>query len=157
MRPAYWLPPGPDRPRRTWQRRSRIPVIVGGTLLLAVLAAITIIALALGSSPGHFTARGRVVIDSRSAQLTDGGGCVGSGRFSAVVGGAALRIGYGEHPDAFVGELSDGEVDGNSCVFSFSVDDVTSGHGTYSLQIADVVDEKVSEHDLRSGIRLTLF
>ncbi|MFE0749876.1 hypothetical protein [Gordonia sp. NPDC058843] len=71
-----WLEPGPPLPRRTWQRRTRVPVIVTTSIAMIVFALVVGVAVIAGllTTP-EFTAKGGVVADclTEVAALPDGG------------------------------------------------------------------------------------
>lgn len=71
-----WLDPGPALPRRTWQRRTRVPIIVTTSIAMVLFVVIVIAAVLAGllSTP-TFTAKGGVVADclTEDAALADGG------------------------------------------------------------------------------------
>ncbi|KSU58169.1 MULTISPECIES: hypothetical protein [unclassified Gordonia (in: high G+C Gram-positive bacteria)] len=79
--PEMWLDPGPPLPRRTWQRRTRVPVIVATAVALIVFAVIVGVAVVAGllTTP-TFTAKGGVVADCATERATlPGGGTLARG------------------------------------------------------------------------------
>ena len=62
--PQYWLAPGPDLPPRTWQRRTRTPIIIVSAVVGVVLAVIALGAVAWGVQGRDFIAEGEVLLTS---------------------------------------------------------------------------------------------
>lgn len=76
-----WLDPGPALPRRTWQRRTRVPVIVTTSIAMIVFAVVVGVAVIAGllTTP-VFTAKGGVVADcSTEVATVPGGGTLARG------------------------------------------------------------------------------
>ncbi|GAC54759.1 hypothetical protein [Gordonia amicalis] len=140
-----WLDPGPPLPRRTWQRRTRRPVIVGTTLAMVLFAAVAIGALLVGllTTP-TFTAKGGVVADCATevAALPDGG---------RIVRGAQVAI-Y----DAAGGEVAVTSLDrflraDEGCQLTFEVDGVTFTDAGYVVRVGDRFSQPVSTSALQEG------
>ncbi|MEE3852522.1 hypothetical protein VZC37_19430 [Gordonia sp. LSe1-13] len=138
--PAYWLPSGPMRPQRTWQRRTRSPIIIVSAVAGLALAAVAFVALGIGSvNAAMFTAQGVVVCPADPGQITPG---------------SAVRIYDETGEDLATTELGPRRTEDGRCEMSFSADEVPSARGGYVVRIGDVFQETVSESALAQGVVL---
>ncbi|GAA1894154.1 hypothetical protein [Asanoa iriomotensis] len=102
-------------------------------------------------SSGSFVVSGAVVLGS-SFTKDDQGGCAGTGTHADVVEGAAVVVvtagaGFGGGELAVSQALDDG-----TCRFSFSVNDVPAGEGTYVVMIGGQDVRNYSEEQLTAGL-----
>ncbi|MDL9938128.1 hypothetical protein QSJ18_15350 [Gordonia sp. ABSL1-1] len=148
--PTFWLDPGPSLPRRSWQRRSRRPVIalsVVGAVLLAVLA---VLALSVGVIRGlSFDADGQVAVDCETRTATvAGGGRIAAGDEVTIFAATGARLGSAKLVDLGSGPGA------RDCVLGFTVSDVDVVDGGYVVALGKVYSQTVTEDALRSGVVL---
>ncbi|QMU20124.1 hypothetical protein [Gordonia rubripertincta] len=140
-----WLDPGPPLPRRTWQRKTRVPVIVGTTIAMVLFAALAIGALLLGvlRTP-TLTAKGGVVAD-----------CVTE--VASLPGGGQIAR---ETPvfiyDAAGGEVSKTSLTGflrsdTGCQLTFEIDGVEYTDAGYVVRVGESFSQTVSTAALQKG------
>ena len=140
-----WLDPGPPLPRRTWQRKTRVPVIVGTTIAMVLFAALAIGALLLGvlRTP-TFTAKGGVVADCATEVAAQPGG-------GQIARGAPVFI-Y----DAAGGEVAKSALTGflrtdSGCQLTFEVDGVEYTDAGYLVRVGERFSQPVSTSALQEG------
>ncbi|TYQ09654.1 UNVERIFIED_ORG: hypothetical protein L601_003400000260 [Gordonia westfalica J30] len=140
-----WLDPGPPLPRRTWQRKTRVPVIVGTTIAMVLFAAVAIGALLLGvlRTP-TFTAKGGVVADCATEVAAQPGG-------GQIARGAPVFI-Y----DAAGGEVAKSALTGflrtdSGCQLTFEVDGVEYTDAGYLVRVGERFSQPVSTSALQEG------
>ncbi|MGV9710117.1 hypothetical protein ACWDTI_05585 [Gordonia sp. NPDC003424] len=142
--PEYWLTPGPMLKQRTWQRTSRVPVIIVSVIGVAALITVAVVALVIGSvSRSFFTARGVVLCSTlpiQARQITTGAPVVIFDESGAELASTSL------------GQRRNGE-DGQ-CELPFSARSVEAGKSGYVVRIGDVLQETVSGPALQSGVVL---
>lgn len=140
-----WLDPGPPLPRRSWQRKTRVPVIVGTTIAMVLFAAVAIGALLLGvlRTP-TFTAKGGVVADCATEVAAQPGG-------GQIARGAPVFI-Y----DAAGGEVAKSALTGflrsdTGCQLTFEVDGVEYTDAGYLVRVGERFSQPVSTSALQEG------
>ncbi|GAA14519.1 hypothetical protein [Gordonia alkanivorans] len=146
-----WLDPGPPLPRRTWQRRTRVPVIVGTTIAMVLFAAVALGALLLGvlRTP-TFTAKGGVVADcATELAAAPGGGQIARGTPVFVY-------------DAAGGEVATTSLSGflrsdTGCQLTFEVDGVEYTDAGYVVRVGESLSQPVSTAALQKGAVLRPF
>lgn len=143
-----WLDPGPALPRRTWQRRTRVPVIVTTSVAMIVFAVIVGVAVIAGllTTP-VFTAKGGVVADcSTEVAAVPGGGTLARGApvllYDATGGQVATTT------------LSVFLRAGDGCRLTFEVSGVEYTDAGYLVTVGDADDrfsESISTAALQQG------
>jgi hypothetical protein len=137
--PEMWLDPGPPLPRRTWQRRTRVPVIVVTSIAMVVFAAIVGVAVIAGllATP-TFTAKGGVVADCTTevAALPDGG---------TLARGAPVVLYDAAGGRAATTTLSVFLRGDDGCRLTFEVDDVAYTDAGYLLTLGDPAGPRFSQ------------
>ncbi|WP_232718120.1 hypothetical protein [Gordonia metallireducens] len=140
-----WLDPGPPLPRRTWQRKTRVPVIVGTAIAMVLFAAVAIGALLLGvlRTP-TFTAKGGVVADCATELASQPGG-------GQIARGAPVFI-Y----DAAGGEVAKTSLTGflrsdTGCRLTFEADGVEYTDAGYIVRVGANFSQPVSTAALQEG------
>lgn len=103
-------------------------------------------------SSGTFLISGTVVLgDGASFTKVDGGGCTGAGAHADVVDGAPVLI--VTPAGAASGTLSvPRTLDGDTCVFSFSVPEVPKGQNRYVVMVADQDPLQYAEDQLTGAL-----
>ena len=123
------------------ERRNRATFIVGTFVLLLL-----IISSCTNGGPGHLTARGTLAIPSTHDRVTFRGAgvdhqCVGTNGFDDLHAGARIAIRDGRGKILRVGRLGRGVPvaarygETFSCVFPFTIEDVSSNHHAYLVKI----------------------
>ncbi|MCF3938405.1 hypothetical protein [Gordonia tangerina] len=135
--PEYWLQPGPMLPQRTWQRRTRSPIILVSAVAGLVLAAVAVLAVMVGSvAAASFGARGVVLCATGAAD---------------VAPGSPVRI-YDETGEELAStRLGAPRTEDGRCEMPFTADDVPAARGGYVVRIGDSFQETVSESALSEG------
>ncbi|MGW6032403.1 hypothetical protein [Gordonia terrae] len=146
-----WLDPGPALPRRTWQRRTRVPVIVTTSIAMIVFAVVVGVAVIAGllATP-VFTAKGGVVADcSTEVAAVPGGGTLARGApvllYDAAGGQVATTT-----LSVFL-RADDG------CRLTFEVSGVEYTDAGYLVSVGDAdgrFSESISTSALREGVVL---
>ncbi|MGB3303161.1 MAG: hypothetical protein WBA98_10740 [Gordonia sp. (in: high G+C Gram-positive bacteria)] len=144
----FFLPQGPQLPRRNWQHRWKSGIRIGSILAAVVLVAGGVIASILGLiAASHFNASGAIEVSC----ITDPQESVSR----PARPGAVLSI-----LDASTGEKYGSTTLGRPttlpsgiCLQKFEVQDVRSA-GMYTLTIGDTYRTLVSEDQLRRGVLL---
>ncbi|WP_439029135.1 hypothetical protein [Gordonia terrae] len=137
--PEMWLDPGPPLPRRTWQRRTRVPVIVATSIAMVVFAVIVAAAVIAGllATP-TFTAKGGVVADcTREVATLPGGGTLARGA-SVVLYDAA----GGEVATTTLSVFLRGD---DGCQLTFEVDGVERIDAGYLVTLGDAAGPRFSQ------------
>ena len=150
--PQYWLAPGPDLPPRTWQRRTRTPIIIVSVVVGVVLAVIALGAMAWGVQGRDFTAEGEVVLTGGQYAVSSSDICGGTGEFEDLKVGARVRILDEELTILEEGTLGAPELSDNRCRLGFAVSGVPEGRGRYVVEIGTTVRHEASEGVLERGI-----
>ncbi|SIS20159.1 hypothetical protein [Williamsia sterculiae] len=155
--PELWLPPGADLPKRTWQRRSRRPVIVISTIGAVLLAAIAVVAVVFGAgglTDDTFTARGAVILTTD--QFTNSGdSCRGTGDVADLRSGTKVRIADADTEKVLAdGRLTDSTVTQDTCRLDFEIGDVPTSDHNYLVVVGVSTAQTVTENELRGGIRI---
>jgi hypothetical protein len=148
-----------------YRRRKRMIVIIAGSVLVAMIAAVSVAATQSLSrtGAGKKNAAGVVSLVDRTLYLSDNGsntaatgGCHGVGAYSDLVGGGAVSILDSAGKQIASTQLQPGTIDANGyCEFPFQVK-VTTGHGPYGVQITRRSVTPVTEAALFSLVTLTL-
>ena len=119
---------------------------IGGIALL-LLAAMSLVGCGAGTDakasaakpkpkePTSLTVKGHLtLIDSAITRYE--GACSGSGGFGDIAGGAEVVVRDGKGVKVGLGHLGTGKADGPvTCVFPFTVMDVPTGGGIYSVEV----------------------
>lgn len=135
--PQYWLQPGPMLPQRTWQRRTRSPIILISAIAGLVLAAVAVLAVMAGSvAAASFDARGVVLCATGTP---------------AVPPGSAVRIYDETGEELATTRLGSPRTDDGQCEMPFAADDVPAARSGYVVRIGDSFQETVSETALSEG------
>jgi nitrogen fixation-related uncharacterized protein len=150
--PQYWLAPGPDLPPRTWQQRSRTPIIIVSAIVGVVLAVIALGAVAWGVQGRDFTAEGEVVLTDDQYTVTSADGCSGTGDFEDLKAGTRVRVLDEELTILEEGELGAPQLLNNKCRFEFAIDGVPEGRDRYVVEIGTSVRHEASKGVLERGI-----
>lgn len=115
------------------RRMKRIGIAVGALLLLTSCG---------GSddkpaAPKVFDARGTMTLTSEKVIGDGGDGCLGSGGYDDIRGGAPVVVFDDKGKKVGIGELEDGRASSTvRCVFNFTVDDVPVGGTIYSIEVS---------------------
>jgi hypothetical protein len=153
--PQYWLAPGPDLPPRTWQRRTRTPVIVISAVVATVLAVLAVGAITWGAQTRDFTAEGAVILTDGQYAVSSTDVCGGTGEFEDLRVGTRVRILDEELAILEVDALSAPKLSNNECRLEFAVDGVPEGRGRYVVEIGTSVRYEARESVLEDGITFT--
>ncbi|MEO9330000.1 hypothetical protein [Gordonia aurantiaca] len=143
-----WLDPGPRLPRRSWQRKTRVPVIIGTVLAMSLLAVLAIGALVVGAvSTPTLTAKGGVVVDcaSQTAEIP-GGSPIARGTRVVIydaTGGEVAKTSLTEFVRSDVG-----------CELTFEVDGVEYADAGYVVRVGDRFTQTASAAALQQGVVL---
>ncbi|WP_052004082.1 hypothetical protein [Gordonia aichiensis] len=142
----FWLDSGAPLPRRMWQHRTRVPIIVGTSIAMVVFAALALFAILLGiGNTQQFTALGGVPVSCDTWETAATGGTI-SDR-------AAVTI-YSETGDKLATTpLERYRTHDGQCVLKFSVD-VDAGRSGYVVHVGDGFAQPVSPAALQSGVVL---
>ena len=154
MTPGYgpahemWLDPGPPLPRRTWQRRTRVPVIVATAAAMIVFAVIVGVAVVAGllTAP-TFTAKGGVVADCLTEVATLPGG-------GTLARGAPVVLYDAAGGDVATTTLSVFLRGDDGCQLTFEVSGVEYTDAGYLVSVGDAdgrFSESVSTAALQQG------
>lgn len=154
--PQYWLNPGPDLAPRTWQRRTRRPVIIISSIAGVILALIAIGAIGWGVQERDFTAEGSVVLTDDQYQVSSFEICGGTGEFEDVQKGTRIRILDEDLSILGEGELSDPQLSDDHCRLAFAISGVPEGRGQYVVEIGTSFRYDASESVLERGITFAL-
>ncbi|MBA4022540.1 MAG: hypothetical protein C0482_09255 [Gordonia sp.] len=152
--PQYWLDPGPDLPARTWQRRTRKPIIVISSIAATVLAVIALGALVLGVQERDFTADGSVVLTDQQYEVSATDICGGIGEFEDVRQGTRVRVLDEDLSILGQSELSAPELSDNRCVLPFSISGIPEGRADYVVEVGTTLRYEASESKLAGGITI---
>ncbi|ORM33851.1 hypothetical protein [Williamsia sp. 1135] len=152
--PQYWLNPGPDLPPRTWQRRTRKPIIVISSIAATILAVIAIGALALGVQERDFTADGSVVLTDQQYEVSATDICGGTGEFEDVRQGTRVRVLDEDLSILGQSELSAPELSDNRCFLPFSISGIPEGRAEYLVEIGTTLRYEATESTLAGGITI---
>ncbi|MBD0860165.1 hypothetical protein IA539_02920 [Gordonia sp. zg691] len=145
MTQQMWLDPGPALPRRSWQRRTRTPVIIVTSVAMVLFAAVVASALLTGllTTP-TFTAKGGVIVDCATevAETPDGG---------RIARGAAVIV-----FDAAGGEVASTTLttllrSDLGCQLTFEADGVDYTDAGYVVTVGDRFSQSVSTAALERG------
>ncbi|MCD2146538.1 hypothetical protein [Gordonia paraffinivorans] len=143
-----WLDPGPRLPRRNWQRRTRLPVIVATTVAMVLLAALAIGAVLLGAlRTPTFIAKGGVVVDCTSQTAEIPGGTPITRQSPVVIfdaaGGEVART-----------TLTGFVRDDDGCRLTFEADRVEYTDAGYLVRVGDRFTQTASASALQQGVVL---
>lgn len=140
-----WLDPGPQLPRRTWQRKTRVPVIIGTTIVMVLFAVVAIGALLSGvlRTP-TFTAKGGVVADCTTevTATSDGG---------QIARGAPVVIYDAAGDDVAKTSLTGFLRSDTGCRLTFEADGVEYTDAGYVVRVGDRFSQPVSTAALQEG------
>jgi hypothetical protein len=150
--PQYWLAPGPDLPPRTWQRRTRTPIIIVSAIVGTVLAVLGIGAITWGAQTRDFTADGAVVLTGDQYAVSSADVCSGTGEFEDMRVGTRVRILDEDLAILEVGALSAPQLSNSECRLEFSIGGVPEGRGRYVVEIGTSVRYEARESVLDDGI-----
>ncbi len=151
--PAHemWLDPGPPLPRRTWQRRTRVPVIVATSIAMVGFAVVVIAAVIAGllTTP-EFTAKGGVVADcATEVAAVPGGGTLARGARVVIYDAAG-----GEVATTTLSRFLRGD---DGCRLTFEVSGVEYTDAGYLVTVGDAdgrFSESISTAALQQGVVL---
>jgi hypothetical protein len=122
------LPPWatlPSRPGGQWAASgSRTRQAWRSVLALLVIGSLGLSAWVLMHGTERHVLSGTVLLVDSSSELAPGDQCGGTGGFGDINGGAPVVLTDGEGATLSTTVLSDGEFDGEGCVFSFVLPDV---------------------------------
>lgn len=150
--PQYWLAPGPDLPPRTWQRRTRTPIIVVSAVVGVVLAVMALGAMTWGVQGRDFTAEGQVLLTGSRYAVSTADNCGGTGEFEELQVGARVRIRDEELTILEEGTLGGPVLSDNRCRLGFAISGVPEGRGRYVVEIGTTVRQEASKGLLERGI-----
>lgn len=152
--PQYWLDPGPELAQRTWQRRTRKPIIVISSIAATILAVIAIGAMILGVQERDFTADGAVVLTDGQYEVSASDICGGTGEFEDVREGTRVRV--LDEDLSILGQsvLSAPELSDDRCFLPFSIPGVPEGRADYVVEIGTTLRYESSESKLAGGITI---
>lgn len=150
--PQYWLDPGPDLTPRTWQRRTRRPVIIISSIAGVILALIAIGAIGWGVQERDFTAEGEVVLTDDQYEVSPSEICGGTGEFEDMQEGTRIRILDEDLSILGEGELSNPQLSDGSCRLDFAITGIPEGRGHYVVEIGTSVRYDATESILKRGI-----
>lgn len=141
QRPEYWLPPGPQLPRRRFQRDGRIWILIA-TVIGSVVMVIVVLAAMLVSGV-TFTARVDVAVEGEQT-------CTLPQDYAVVVGDEAGATWTSVAADG-------GRPRGGACVFGFEVAGVPRFEDRYYVSVGLRTGPKrpvgaFSELDLTDGV-----
>lgn len=152
--PQYWLSPGPELAQRTWQRRTRRPVIIISSIVSAVLALIAIGAIGWGLQERDFTAEGAVVLADGQFDVSSIEICGGAGEFEDVRDGTRVRILDEDLSILEEGELANPQLSDDQCRLGFAISGVPEGRDHYVVEIGTSLRYEATESVLKRGITL---
>lgn len=111
----------------------------------------------LSPGPKTFEAAGNVTLTDSGNEGLGGGACQGAGGYSDMVEGGQVVVTDASGKTVAVGSLGAGHHGGGygACVFPFTVEDVPSGVGPYSVEVTHRGKIAFTE-DEASDIELTL-
>jgi hypothetical protein len=148
-----------------------IATLLGGAVVIVALLAVVIVLLMGGdgdSSGGTatdtsskeaktFDADGDLTLISADNELTGGGGCIGGGGYDDISSGTQVVIRDSSGTTVAVDHLLPGTKSDSyvTCVFDFTVHDVPSGHGPYSVEVSHRGEISFNEADA-GNLHLTL-
>lgn len=146
--PELWLEPGPQLPRRTWQRKSRRPVIAVTVIASLLFAAIAVGAIGWGVfTPKYFTATGAMPADCSTEQAEVDGATVGIG--------TDVRIFHQTGGTAATSTFDDFRRSNSDCFLVFTTRTQTAAGGDYLVEVGDgLVRQTASAQTLQLGIML---
>ncbi len=150
--PGYWLDPGSDLEPRSWQRRTRGPVIVISTIAGLLFAVLGIGAVVMGSQPRDFTAAGSVVLTADQYEVSADDICGGTGEFEDIRAGARVRILDADLTILDQSSLTTPQLSADYCRFEFSVAGVPEGRDRYVVEVGDTFRYETTEDELERGI-----
>ncbi|MGV9826294.1 hypothetical protein [Gordonia sp. NPDC003429] len=141
--PEYWLTPGPMLPRRSWQHKTRIIVIMVTTIAAALFAAVAVLALGVGHvSRTHIDAKGEVVVDC------------GTWSSTGIAENTPVRI-YEETGEQLATARLDRRVQvSGECRLAFEIAQMPVSGSGYVVRVGDDFSQPVSSSALRDGVVL---
>jgi hypothetical protein len=150
--PQYWLSPGPDLAPRTWQRRTRTPIIVISSIAATILAVIAVGALAFGVQERDFTVDGSVVLTDQQYEVSATDICGGTGEFEDVREGTRVRV--LDEDLSILGQsvLTAPELSDGRCRLPFSISGIPEGRAGYVVEIGTTLRHEAGESNLQRGI-----
>jgi hypothetical protein len=146
-------PAAEPAPRR--RRVGLLGVSIAVVAVVAVTLALTL-TLASGGSSSGFTLRGTLELNDPSGV---GGttNCRGFGGYSDITEGAQVLVTDASGKVIALGALGAGNGSGGSeCDFTFTVNNVPTGDGTYGVEVTHRGVIYYSEDDAKAGVGLTL-
>lgn len=152
--PQYWLSPGPDLVPRTWQRRTRKPVIIISSIATAILVVIGIGAVGWGVQERDFTAEGAVVLTDEQYEVSASEICGGTGEFEDVRDGTRARILDEDLSILAEGALSSPQLSDGRCRLGFVLSGVPEGRDRYVVEVGTKLRYEATESVLKRNITI---
>ena len=142
----FWLDSGAALPRREWQHKTRVPVIVGTSIAMVVFAALAGLAVVLGINyTPHFTAIGGVPVSCGSWETEANGGTITDKSVVTIYSETGTKL-------ATTPLERHSTDEGRQCVLRFSVDDVDASQSGYVVHVGDTFAQPVSGSALKRGV-----
>ncbi|MFF0707232.1 hypothetical protein [Gordonia sputi] len=143
----FWLDSGAALPRREWQHKTRVPVIVGTSIAMVVFAGLAVFAIVLGVNyTPQFTAIGGVPVSCASWETTANGGTISDKTVVTIyseTGGKLATAPLERHST---------EQKQKQCVLRFSAKGVDAGKSGYVVHLGDTFAQPVSGSALERGV-----
>jgi uncharacterized membrane protein len=150
--PQYWLTPGHDLEPRSWQRRTRRPIIVISSIAGVILAVLGIGAIVIGSQTRDFTAEGAVVLTAGQYEVSANDICGGTGEFEEIRVGTRVRILDVDLTVLEQSTLATPRLSADECRLEFSVSGVPEDRGRYVVEIGSMFRYETTQSVLEHGI-----
>ncbi len=146
----------PPQFRRKRPPRWIVPLVTFGVLGVIIAGSFGV----FGSfGPKPFTAHGTVSLTTADYNWEvdrDGEHCVGKGAYDDITGFTTVRITDEDGDMISFDSFEDGVIEGQDCVFRFSMTGVRAGRSSYGLEVGDRGAFLYSQRELANGVALTI-
>ncbi len=141
----FWLDSGAALPRREWQHKTRVPVIVGTSIAMVVFAGLAVFAIVLGISyTPQFTAIGGVPVSCASWETTANGGTISDKTVVTIYSETGGKLA--------TAPLERHSTEQQQCVLRFSAKGVDADKSGYVVHLGDTFAQPVSGSALERGV-----
>ena len=142
---TFWLDSGAALPRREWQHKTRVPVIVGTSIAMVVFAALAVFAIVLGINyTPQFTAVGEVPVSCESWETTANGDTISDQTVVTIYSETGGKLA--------TAPLERHSTEQKQCVLRFSAKGVDASKSGYVVHLGDTFAQSVSGSALQRGV-----
>ncbi|OBA40601.1 hypothetical protein A5777_13790 [Gordonia sp. 852002-10350_SCH5691597] len=132
-------------PRREWQHKTRVPVIVGTSIAMVVFAGLAVSAIVLGVNyTPQFTAIGGVPVSCASWETTANGGTISDKTVVTIYSETGGKLA--------TAPLERHSTEQQQCVLRFSAKGVDADKSGYVVHLGDTFAQPVSGSALERGV-----